>query len=75
MALDKPLEFSEHARELIAGRGLTEDHVRYCREHNTNGYHSGEFEIWACSLPDNRRVKVKVVEEEQYFLVIYAHPY
>ncbi len=75
MEQEKPLEFSDHARDFIAGRGLTEDHVRYCRKHNTAGYHAGGFEIWACSLPDNRKMKVKVIEEEQFFLVIYAHPY
>ncbi|GAH06151.1 unnamed protein product, partial [marine sediment metagenome] len=33
MAPEKPLEFSPVAR--IADRGLTEAHIRYCREHNT----------------------------------------
>ena len=75
MAPEKPLEFSDHARLSIASRGLTEAHVRYCRENDTNGHTTGDSVVWACGLPDSRRIKVKAVEKEQTFLVIYAFTY
>jgi len=73
MAPEKPLEFSPLAR--IADRGLTEAHIRYCREHNTHGYTTGGFEVWACILPDKRHMKVKVIEGEHTFYVLQAFPY
>lgn len=75
MAPGKPLEFSPHARGLITDRGITEAHVRYCREHNTHGYNAGGFVVWACILPDGRHMKVKVKEGEHTFYVLQAFSY
>ncbi len=73
MAPEKPLEFSPLAR--IADRGLTEAHVRYCREHDDRGFTAGGFIIWACVLPDGRHMKVKVIEREYTFYVLQAFTY
>ena len=73
MAPEKPLEISPHAR--IADRGLTEAHLRYCREHNTKGYTAGVFVVWACILPDGRHMKVKVQERKYTFYVLQAFTY
>ena len=73
MASEKPLEFSPLAR--IADRGLTEAHIRYCREHNTLGFSAGGFDVWACILPGGRHMKVKVIEREHTFYVLQAFTY
>ncbi len=75
MAPEKPLEFSPHARRFIAARGITEAHVRYCRERNTLGYDAGGFVVWACILPDGRHMKVKAKEGEHTFYILQAFSY
>ena len=75
MEQEKPLEFSDHAREFIGQRGITEAHVRYCRQHDTHGYLAGGFVVWACILPDGRHMKVKVKEREHTFYVLQAFTY
>ncbi len=75
MAPGKPLEISMEVRELIAKRGLSEAHIRYIRENNTDGFTTGDAIIWAGSLPSGQRIKVKVKETENTFLVVYAFPY
>ena len=75
MAPEKPLEINDHVRHLITARGLTEAHIRYCRENDTDGYTAGDAIIWACTLPSGRKMKVKAKEGEYTFLVIHAFPY
>lgn len=75
MASEKPLEINDHVRRLITSRGLTEAHIRYCRENDTDGYTTGDATTWACTLPSGRKMKVKVKEGEHTFLVIHAFPY
>ncbi len=75
MAPEKPLEISMEVRELIAKRGLSEAHIRYIRANNTNGHTTGDAIIWAGTLPGGKRMKVKVKETEDTFLVVYAFPY
>lgn len=75
MAPEKPLEISGDVRELIAGRGLTEAHIRYIRVNNPDGYITGDAIIWAGSLPSGKRMKIKVKETEDTFLVVYAFTY
>ncbi len=75
MAPEKPLEISRDVRELIAGRGLSEAHIRYIRENNTDGFTTGDAIIWAGSLPSGKKMKVKVKETEDTILVVYAFPY
>lgn len=75
MALDKPLEIDDHVRRLIAARGLTEAHIRYCREHDTDGYTAGDTITWACTIPLGCKMKVKAIEKEHTILVIHAFTY
>ena len=75
MAPEKPLEISMEVRELIAKRGLSEAHIRYIRENNTDGFTTGDAIIWAGPLPNGRKMKAKVKETEDTFLVVYAFPY
>ena len=75
MAPEKPLEISMEVRELIAKRGLSEAHIRYIRENNTDGFTAGDAIIWAGPLPSGKRMKVKVKETEDTFLVVYAFTY
>lgn len=75
MAPEKPLEVDDHVRGLIVARGLTEAHIRYCKENNTDGYATEDSVVWACSLPSGRKMKVKAKEGEYTFLVIYAFLY
>lgn len=75
MVSDKPLEFSPHARSFIEKRGITEAHVRYCREHDTHGFKTGGFTVWACISPGGRHMKVKAKEREYTFYVLQAFYY
>ncbi len=75
MGSDKPLEFSPHARAFIKERWITEAQVRYCRAHNTHGFQSGEFTVWACISPNGNHMKVKAKEGEYTFYVLQAFYY
>lgn len=61
------LHYTDHARDRMAERGITEEEVEYCLSHYDARYPcEDDEEKWnyVCTTPDKRRIRVVVDEKK-----------